>query len=119
MSNTSFSKIMLFIALAVIQLHAIVPHDHEPNCTLENGQDIISTENCVHLFWHPDLGEDHLDQFNISASNVFIPVVFADFNIETIEVKYLGCKHLVPQNLNLPPPPSQVFCGLRAPPIFA
>ena len=111
---------MLFIALAVIQLHALIPHTHSE----EKGWEITQTSHDHHWIdllaelWHPDIGEDHLNIFE-TVETISITGVFAMTGTLPFLIYPLETKHILPSDTGIQPLPLIPGHSLRAPPYFA
>lgn len=109
----------MFIACAVIQLHACLPHEHaEVDCAPSYSN---ASEGFIGFWdnlWHPDMGEDHLEVFEVPANvPTFLAASTSEWQFEDALILSLQAA-IIPWEFALPPPKHRTFSQLRAPPFF-
>ncbi|MGL1888106.1 MAG: hypothetical protein OCD76_16440 [Reichenbachiella sp.] len=79
--------IFLFLALSLLMLHSIMPHQHhDDNETVEEYQEHQEAQDLLDylmLAFHISQGEEHLEEFQVSGSTVMLnhTVVVAVFEL--------------------------------------
>lgn len=114
----SFSFLLMTIAVLVLHLHAIIPHDHlaPENSTVLASEEQSSTP--LGVLWHFDLGEDHLEVYKLSSeTNYFSPFLCQIFIHQVPNLSRLNW--VFSREESAIPPPLLGSKSLRAPPFFA
>jgi hypothetical protein len=85
----AWKRFFLFLALAVLQLHAAIPHHHHTVADLQQHtlQNCTDAENDLS---HPDLGDNHLEDLTeAQAKRLWLPI---------FEVLYFGFAPVLASN---------------------
>jgi hypothetical protein len=110
----------MIIAFAIIQVHACLPHDHvalsQVETTAHASEEHVPFWNNL---WHIDMGEDHLEIFDIGSSPSVFYIASEILPSSTPARRTCNAASMYPWTFALPPPRLPSITQLRAPPFFA